>query len=739
MMKKFLTFLYIGFAFLIVATVIVEAITFSCLKPTVETLEVSFNPLDKVQYLDRNGVELSRTYKTKWNVSNQVDLNSVPTLLLNGLIFVEDQRFYKHHGIDWLARFKALWQSIKAGRIVRGGSTITEQVIKIIEDRPRTFWNKWLEGFEAYRVENKFSKTEILNFYLNQVPYARNIRGIKNASRYYFNRDLSVLTPRETLAIITLIRSPSRLDPKKSLKQIENVIDRTALFLYNANKISKLELDQIQREKLELQEGIITTDATHFIQHLTTKPELIKYARDGQIRTTIEASLQDRTKRALETQIERLKEQNVKQGAALVVDLVNNEILAWVVAGDFYNDEAGQIDAVRILRQPGSTLKPFLYATALEKNSNGTNRTASTIIQDAPLSEAINQGIHRYRNFSGLYYGPLRLRIALANSLNTPAVRTVKYVGEDKFLEKLHLLGFEHLTKESSHYGAGLALGNGEVSLFELVRAFSVLARRGVYQDFNYVHQASPTPEHQVYQKESVDIINDILADPEARTLEFGRSSLYQFPEKVAFKTGTSSDFRDAWVVGYSSRYVAGVWLGNYNREMMKRVSGSIGPMAVLKVIFGMLSPLEGLKENDKLEHHHICAISGELPGKDCPQVEEIYIKGTAPVTTCNGEHKIEEKLATTLEISYPLDKMTFAIDVRIPITEQVLYFQIKPQVTNYPVEWWLDGHNIGTSNEPTGKLPWQLQLGKHHLQAVQYKQTNVPSYSQEIEFVVVK
>lgn len=715
-------------------------VTYINLNSVPSSLKVIHNPNEKYEFLDRNGEKLSVTYATKWNVSDYVKLDNIPQRLIDIFIFVEDKRFYEHGGVDWKARFSGLFQIIKTGHIVRGASTISEQVIKMLHKRKRTFFNKWLEGIESHILENKFSKNEILEFYLNEVPYARNIRGVKKASKYYFDRDLGILNLREIISLAILLRSPSILDPKNDIKNLERIIDRTSFSLFKAKKISALEYDEIKKTKLALEEPKILVDASHFIRFISNNKNLQNYSIDGKIYTSLDASLQKIVQNALAGTIKNYKNRNVNNGAAIVVNLQSNEILAYAVfnGGNNNDIDVSKIDALQILRQPGSTLKPFLYTKALEMGW-----TASTIINDEPLAEGVNKGIHRYRNFSGTYYGPLRLREALANSLNTPAVRTINFVKEDVFLETLKQLGFKSLKKSASFYGGGLALGNGEVTLYELSRAYSVLARSGIYKDFNFAlynkNGKSYNNEknfYRVFSVEDSDIINNILQDRKARRKEFGVSSLYDFNVPVSFKTGTSSDFRDAFVVGYTNDFLVAVWFGNYDRSSMDKITGSSGPMSVLKIIMGKLNLRRGIKESKNLIELSICEVTGLIAGKNCPKIKEIYKKENLPKKVCLGAHDHKEQKYDTLKILYPIDKMTLAIDKRIPLKYQAINFEIYPFKEKIEVNWWLDGKKIGESKSLKGRFPWNLQKGKHKLKASIFKD-HKSLYSNEVGFEV--
>jgi penicillin-binding protein 1C len=320
----------------------------------------------------------------------------------------------------------------------------------MIHPRPRTLWSRWVEGFDAMRLERSFEKGEILEFYLNQVPYARMRRGVKQAAREYFDRDLDTLSPKETLALAVLVRSPSRLDLRKGIEAIEKPVLRLAARLHARGVLSDLELERIGTEPLRVTPAELRIDAAHFV---TRVPE------DGapSVATTLDGSLQRRAQRLLDRQIASLADRGVTDGAVLVVDHETDEILVWANGGGFTQEEGGQIDMVTVPRQPGSTLKPFAYALALERGF-----TAATVLVDEPIAEAVGTGLHNFRNYSRHYYGPIRLREALGNSLNVPAIKTVQFTGRVELFELLRKLG--RADRASRLLRDGLPR-NGELSL----------------------------------------------------------------------------------------------------------------------------------------------------------------------------------------------------------------------------------------------------------------------------------
>ena len=694
-------------------------------------LPQSFAPdavaVEQPQFLDRNGEPLTVTYRNAWNVHDSVPLHEVPLFLQHAFILAEDKRFYDHGGVDWLARFHALLQNVRSLRAVRGASTITEQVVRIIHPRPRTIWSRWLEGIEASQLEAQFSKAEILEFYMNQVPYAYNRRGVVQAARYYFDRELDTLNYREMLALVVLVRAPGRLDLRRH-SRIQEPLVKLAERMQEAGFMT-LERDHGDTEEsFELAESPFDVDAAHFVSYLKQQ-RAQQPSHRGRVYTTIDTSLQRSVQEILDNRLKDLRGRNVSDGAVIVVHHQTGEVLSWVNGGGFSDREpGGQIDAVTSPRQPGSTLKPFLYALAMEKGW-----TAATIIEDTPLAMPVGAGLHHYHNYSRQHYGPLRLRDALGNSLNIPAVRTIGFVGREAFLSRLHNAGFESLTLHPDHYGDGLALGNGEVTLFELVQAYAVLARGGTFIPLSLTFSdAAPQHVHGVFSLETSSLVGNILADPQARRLEFGDGSLICFPVQTAVKTGTSSDYRDAWAMGYSHRYTVGVWMGNLDQQPMFEVSGSVGPALVLRAVFAELNRYEESKPlylSRNLKAVRICRISGQRAGEDCPTMMEWFEPATAPEHVCHNHNEgrgqktgsdspMHTDRAGSVRLIQPTTGLQLAKDPRIPDAHERFPFLLPESIRPLRVDWIVDGHVVTTTARDVHRYLWPVKRGAHSVKA---------------------
>lgn len=681
------------------------------------------------QIVARNGQALMVNYHSYWNYSDQISLYQFPDFLVKALILSEDKTFYQHKGIDWSAKISAIWQNIKARRVVRGASTLTEQVVHLLTRRPRTLWSKWLEMIEALWLEHRLSKNHILEFYLNQVPFASNRHGMVQAARYYFNRDLSTLTLKEILSLIILIKAPSSYDLKKSTTIVEKKLQLLLERVSQNHILSDEEKANIQKQTLSLESPRHLTNAYHFINYLKKYHQTeLALQKTQKIRSTIDASLQGYIQKMLDQRIRFLRSRRVHNGAVLVVDHTNGEVLAWVVAGASLprrETPGHMIDAITALRQPGSALKPFVYAMALQKGWQTT-----TMIDDSPLTGPVGCGMHKFKNYSNIHYGPVTLREALANSLNVPAVKAIQFVGVENFLSLLKKLGFSQLQRGADVYEEGLALGSGEVTLLELVRAYTTLANKGCKQQLKFFlpQERQGSPE-QIFPDTVTSIISDILSDSWARRLEFGASSVMNLPVQTGVKTGTSSDYRDAWIVGYNYKYVVGIWMGNLDNTPMDGVTGSIGPALTLRSIFSYLNRHQesrGLYLSPQLIQRDVYLKKGE-EGEHSWQTELFPVGATFK----------DEEQESKQEIKFmkPTPGLRMAIDPRVPLSMQKFEFKLTSLGQGDQIAWFVDGKEIALTT--TSSCLWNLVKGKHFLKAKVYKGDACIHQAAEVGFTV--
>lgn len=623
---------------------------------------------DKQQFLDSGGNPLNISYQNWFNVFDAAELYEIPELLQKMFVAAEDKNFYTHRGVDWGARLSAVVQNVKARRVVRGASTLTEQVVRMLHPRPRTLFSKIIEGVDAWRLERRFSKDEILTFYLNQVPYASNRRGIKQAARYYFSKSPDRLSVREMTALVVLVRAPAAFNLYKYPEKTDKLVGRQLQKFYEQGIIGKDAFETAKAERVKLTPPALTVEAPQFLA-------FIKKNADGTVvKTTLDSALQDAVQKLTRNRLKALQKKNVHAAAVLVLERETGNVLAWV--SESVDDKTKDFDAVLVPRQAASAQKPFLYALALTKGW-----TDETLLNDEPLSRSVGLGVHHFKNYSRRYYGTVTVRQALGNSLNIPAVKTIEFTGIGEYWAFLRKIGVTTLDKAPDFYREGLALGNAEIPLYELMRGYLMLANGGILKPIRAT-VSDDYAQERVLPESAALTIADILSDPLARQFEFGTDSVLNFPVKTAVKTGTSTDYRDAWAIGFNRDFVAGVWMGNLTYEPMRDVTGASGAGLLLRSIF---TELNRLKNTGVLK-------TAAMKGDAAPSAER-----------------------TEVFMATPADGAMIAIDPRVPSEFQAYRFELSGAAES--VDWFVDGQKVGSGRS----FFWKPVKGSHtvHAEAV--------------------
>lgn len=693
-----------------------------------------------------NDARHDRWRQDPWNYTHQVALHEIPPLVREAFIQAEDRRFLSHGGIDWFARIHAVWSNVTHWRKIRGASTISEQVVRILNPRPRTTWSRWIEGFEAMRLEHRFSKSEILSFYLNQVPFAAERRGVAQAARYYFDRPLDALQLEEVCALAVMIRAPSTLNPHRHARsgetrntdRLHRTIERLGRRLVDIGEVSDAQWtaarDRLAADGLALAGEQPAPNARHFVEYALATPA---HTDSATLRATLHPSLQQTANRVLLSRLQQLRAQNVNNAAALVVDHLTDEVLVWSVGSTDPNTAA--VNAVTTRRQPGSTLKPFVYALALEQGWD-----EETMILDEPLTSAVRNGSHRYRNYSRRHYGPVTLRVALGNSLNIPAVKALRAVGTERLLDRMDAMGIGHLHPSPDFYGDGLALGNAELSLHDLVTAYATLARGGEHAKLRW-HHGMPIERERVFGREISARMGAMLADPTARHLEFGAGNPLEMPHETAAKTGTSSAYHDAWAIGFNHQFTVGVWMGNLDRTPTDGVTGSNGPALVLRTLFAELNRLSPPRPlaRPRPSTGSLRARQGQVltfdsrplrqregvrsQRTDTPPVVP-YVRRVSVAPTPHIESARSRPLASATPRSVrglprprlvtPTPGLHIALDPRVPIEHQHLTLELDRNVprAGRAIRWYLNGTLLGEND--SYRWRWPLSRGRHVVRA---------------------
>lgn len=618
-------------------------------------------------------------------------LNDISPALMNAVIASEDKRFFKHSGVDVTALAHAAYGSVFSGG-QRGASTITMQLASMMKKDLKPKKGNTKRGYEqklkqmryALILERNWSKREILEAYLNFVTFKGELAGISAASRGLFDKDTSGLDEYESLILASLIRSPNAT--------AGNVMKR-------AGKLS-LQM-KVDGNNNELEERI---------RKIFEKPYTVRQAADlaphvayyllkqgkKDVQCSLDGELQSFAYETLRAHLRAVRKQNVRDGAVLVIHNRTGEVLAYV-ANTGQESSAPYIDGIQAKRQAGSTLKPFLYALALDRRII----TAASLLNDAPLNIATERGVYTPENYDKKYRGAVPVRIALASSLNVPAVRALMLVGADPFVEKLRELGFSNLM-DGDHYGYSLALGAMDVNLLELTNAYRALANAGIGSTVTFIPRNKMMEKRQLYSPEASFIVSHVLSDRTARSVTFGLENPLSTRFWTSVKTGTSKDMRDNWCVGYSQLYTVGVWVGNFSGTAMWDVSGITGAAPVWNEIMNYLhreikssppSPPGGLVRKRA------------VAGGPAAGTEEWFITGTEPVSVEARGHGRK-----IVKITYPPKDVIFALDPDIPPDRQRIFFEATGK--DEKLQWLLNGEVIGT-----GKLvPWEPQRGKHML-----------------------
>jgi len=685
---------------------------------------------------DRNGEPLYEPLAASGSRTQWLRAETIPPRVADATIAAEDRRFDKHIGVDPIAVARATLHNIRARRVVEGGSTITQQVAKLVlQSRDRSLRTKWRETVLALRLEHRYTKREILALYLNLAPYGNRINGIARASRAYFGCAPEQLTPAQTAFLASLPQRPSAFNP---LRDPGSARARQRMILAKMN-LTPQEREHARAERLQFAKTAQPAVAMHFIERVLGTQQPSNPAT--QIRTTLDANLQ----RTVSGIIQAHKTDLIKHGAhsvaVAVLDNATGEWLAWEGSGNYFDDAfGGAIDGVTTPRQPGSTLKPFTYALAFEDGAS-----PATIVADIPANfpTAEHGIVYTPRNYDGRYRGPLRIRAALAGSQNIPAVATLAKLGPESLLRMLRNAGFTGLQRTADYYGLGLTLGDAEVTLEQLVTAYAAFARNGKQVQTTMVLTAQPRNRAtaQLFSPRTAFFITDILSDPDARAYAFGTGGSLDFPFPVAVKTGTSQSYRDNWTVGYTKDVTVGVWVGNFDRRELRGSSGLTGAAPIFHgVMLAAMQRARGrLPIGDSTpivdpppdaESLEICSLSGRRPSTYCQSVRREWLPTEAAPQFCSWHHAdtidwpVEYRawarqtqpratLASStvhhraLEIANPADGATYLIDPTLRLEFQTLRLRA---ISATRVTWQIDGRPVAPE--------WPLARGTHTVTA---------------------
>ena len=706
--------------------------------------------LPSVQIQDRNGFLLYEDLGEFSIRHRPIRYEELPQCIINATVATEDDSFFTNPGFDLKAMLRAVWINLRGGQILVGGSTITQQVVRNLlmsdeESSQRTVQRKIREIILAWRLSRQLSKQEILSLYLNQTYYGSFAYGVEAAAQTYFAKSIAELTLAECALIAGLPQSPANynpfIHPENARERQKIVLER----LFREGYISLEERQQAEAQPLIFAEQPYPLEAPHFV--MLTRNTIDRMESEGLIppqarrnglviRTTLDLNWQRLAEQAIQNHLQRLSKgrdglgHNVKNAALVAIDPRSGAVLAMVGSPDYYDPTIyGSINMAIIPRQPGSALKPFIYALAMDPNATNP-LTPATLIDDI-RTVFITRDHRSYIpvNYDGKEHGRVTIREALASSLNIPAVRVLNQIGLERFAAFMRTLGIQSLGSPD-RYDLTIALGGGGVHLLELTAAYGVFANNGIIASPYWIESISDSKANVYYQasqktRKVLDervawLISDILSDDQARYIGFGKNSVLKLDRPAAVKTGTTTDFHDNWTIGYTPSLVVGVWVGNADYEPMVEVTGLTGAAPIwhefLRAVL-INRPIETFQRPEGLTRQTICKKFHPYNQRCLEQSIEWFITGTQ--SELNASSSIIPN-STVLQSHFSvLSPRQNGVYLLPPHTSQnlpklLIELRIHSSITQFDV--FIDGVHLATLETEPWITWWEMQEGKHAL-----------------------
>ncbi|MFH1467677.1 MAG: transglycosylase domain-containing protein [Pseudomonadota bacterium] len=627
---------------------------------------------------DRHGTFLAELSQDPEQELGYWAVGEIPWRVAAATVAIEDKRFWDHPGVDPKGVARALVQNVRSGEVVSGASTLAMQVARMQDPGPRTLGKKVEEALTALVLTQRYGRQAIMAHYLRLVPYGNRIHGIEYAARHYLDKPVVDLSWAEVAFLAALPQAPSRTNPFRASGR-QRAVARAGRILGELHAGGVIDDDDFAQGMLDLEalrvpdHGLRPAAAMHPILGLEAqlRADPARWERLTQepvVRCSLDLALQERIQGFVADHVASLEPAGAGNGAVVVLDRQRRDVLA-AVGSTGWDDPrfAGAIDYTRVPRYPGSTLKPFLYALALDRG----------LLRPDTLLDDLQRGPDGIGNADERFLGPLLPRRALANSRNVPAVRLLETLGLDEGYALLGQLGLNDGAHPASHYGLGLALGNAPVTLLALTTAYAALADDGVLQDVVWLPERDTPARSRVLSPAASRTVALWLSDPLARLPSFPRMGFSEYPFPVAVKTGTSEDWRDAWAVAFSDRYVVGAWVGHPDWRPMREVSGFGGGASLVQQVMDTLhaGELDGLSDlsfppPEGWVPVHLCPLSGQAAGPDCDHtVTEYFAPGTEPLTPC-AVHKtlaVDRRDGSIATISTPAGEVVLRHFVDLP------------------------------------------------------------------------
>jgi penicillin-binding protein 1C len=785
--------------------------------PSLDSLPSHLNQ-PSIRITDRNGRPLYEVLPQEGGRHAVISLENIPDCMLQATIAVEDENFYTNPGVDLEGILRAVWINLQGGETVAGGSTITQQVVRNLlladERGERTLRRKLREMFLAWQMTRRFSKDEILAIYLNQTFYGGFAYGVEAAAQTYFGKPASELLLPECALLAGLPQAPALYDP---FNHPEAAKERQAVVLGLMEKdgfITASERGQAEGMPLAYNPAPFPIRAAHFVwmvkaqvEELTANDTLDPRA-SLTVRTTLDLDAQGIAEAAIARQIAKFKDDNgldhnVNNAALVALDSRSGEILALVGSADYFNAAiSGAVNMATAPRQSGSAFKPFIYAEAFDPASASPWTASTTILDVQTVFPTVSGPPYIPENYDNKEHGILPARVALASSLNVPAVLTLQHVGVEHMVALASRLGIQ-LSFDPGETDLTLALGGGQMSLLNLSAAYATFANRGFYPgytaildirdaDGNLLYTQEKPPQVQVFEARVAWLISDILSDDNARLIGFGRDSTLKIDRPAAVKTGTTTNFHDNWTVGYTPSLVVGVWVGNSDYQAMHDVNGLTGAAPIWQEVLRSLlrgQPEEEFVQPDGIVQETICTYSGLLPTPLCDKTHlEWFIEGTQPMqpdtiyrqiwldvatgalandTTPSTRRKpvtvldlppaaqrwahsqglsllsdfvaVSETTSAPLLLLSPQPGASYRISDQFDASSQQIPVQVVAGAGVSQISLWVDGAQLAAFDAPPYVAWWQLQEGAHRFWAQGVASDGSVVSSAKVEIIVTR
>lgn len=650
--------------------------------------------------LDRHGSLLQQT-RTNWQQrqGDWLSLDTISPALKQIVLHAEDRRFYDHNGVDWYAVAGTLWSALR-GQPLRGTSTVSMQLVDLLGVGPgrvagqRSWSAKWQQARLAQQLEKQWSKTQILEAYLNLVPFRGELIGVDAMARVLWQKQAFALSLPEAALAIAMLPSPNAAPEhlqRRSCILWQGILpqaDCQAQRWRNKQALRRLAQPAWGNPHEALH-------AARFMSQQQDAPPLLRSSIDHVVQQQVQVMMQ--------RHLVDLGGSNAKDAAVLVLHNATGEVIAYV--GSSETSQAAQYDHVQAKRQAGSTLKPFLYQLAIAQK----RITAASLLADTSAKFSTPYGVYVPQNYDERFMGWVSARVALASSINIPAVRLLAQVGVDDFQVYLQKIGFE-LPYNADYYGLGLALGGMEVSLWQLTNAYRSLANLGLYSVACFTVSCANSVER-VAPEGATWIIQHILADNTARAVTFGLDSVLNTPFWTAVKTGTSKDMRDNWTVGFSEHYTVGVWVGNTDGSAMQEVSGVSGAGPIWQELMQFLHKstlmATGTSSFAPALPATVLCTSLSFVNHTEPPRQECFLAGTE-----RKEIRLTAKNMDIIRMLTPVDQAIYALDPDIPAAQQHIMLRTNV-VFSDELLWKVNGQVVSNS----AQFAWPLQAGRHHIE----------------------